>query len=340
MMKKLTLILLLLSAVSVLSAQMMLEPVATVNLIRSQMISRDQLDAKIEELSAASGSQDLEEREVLEVMINDALVLQGAERDGIVLRDQELTSLVAEQKKSVESQLGRNLSDAEFASVLNQAYGLSMDDFRQKIRENYIVNAYIRQAKSDMISNVPAPTSAEITAFYRRNASSFINSELVKISHIFITRNTAINSNPQDKASQVLRQLQMGSSTFEELVLSQSQDEETKFVGGELGWFAIDDDQSRSVYGDGFIDAIFELEAGDVSGVVESKLGFHIVKALEHIYPRLLALDDRLNPENRMTVRQYITQMLYVENQQEVYERAVSDLVRELREEADIRILL
>jgi parvulin-like peptidyl-prolyl isomerase len=340
MVKKITLLFIILCTVSSVSAQMMLEPVATVNLIRSQMISREQLDAKIEELSAASGSQDLNEREVLEVMINDALVLQGAERDGIVLRDQELTALVAEQKKSVESQLGRSLSDADFASVLDQAYGLSMTDFRQKIKENYIVNSYIRQAKSDMISDVPAPSSAEITAFYRKNASSFINSELVKISHIFISKNTSLNSDPQDKASQVLRQLQMGSSTFEELVLSQSQDEETKFVGGELGWFAIDDDQSRNEYGDGFIDAVFDLEADDVSGVIESKLGFHIVKALEHIYPRLLTLDDRLSPENRMTVRQYITQMLYVEKQQEVYEQAVSDLVRELRQEADIRILL
>ena len=124
------------------------------------------------------------------------------------------------------------------------------------------------------------------------------------------------------------------------MVLEFSQDESSKFLGGDIGWFAIDDSVSRQIFNDTFLDAVFMLETGDVSKVLESKTGYHIVKILDHTYPKLLSLEDPLSPDNTMTVRQYISQTLYVEKQQEVFSAAVSDLVKELRSEAEITILL
>ncbi len=321
-------------------SQMMLQPVAAVNLIRSEMISKEALDAKKAELSAANGGQEIDEKDVLDIMINDALVLQGAERDGVLLKENELNTLVSEQKTSVESQLGRKLTDAEFNSVLNQAYNLTLAEFREKVEQNYIVNAYIRKVKSDVITNIPAPTEAEIQSFYRKNASSFINPEYVRLSHIYISKKDALNTNPETKANDIYRQLQFGSKTFDELVISSSQDESSKFIGGEIGWMAIDDSSTRQVFGDAFVDAVFELDNEEISKVLESNSGFHIVKVLEHIYPKMLTISDRINPDSKMTVRQYISQTLYVEKQQVVYKQAVSELVSELRAEAEIKILL
>jgi peptidyl-prolyl cis-trans isomerase SurA len=339
--KKIVLFILIISLLSFypIFSQMMLQPVATVNLVRSEMISKEELDAKRAELSAANDGQEIDEKDVLDIMVNDALVLQGAERDGVVLKENDLNTLVAEQKSSVESQLGRKLSDAEFNAVLNQAYNLTLAEFREKVEQNYIVNAYIRKSKSDLISNIPAPTEAEIQSFYRKNASSFINPEYVRLSHIYISKNDTSNTNPEEKANDIYRQLQFG-KTFDELVISSSQDESSKFIGGEIGWMAIDDSSTRQVFGDAFVDAVFEMETDEISSVLESKTGYHIVKVLEHIYPKMLTINDRINPDSKMTVRQYISQTLYVEKQQVVYKQAVSELVSELRAEAEIKILL
>lgn len=321
-------------------SQMMLQPVAAVNLLRSEMITREALDAKVAELQAANSGQAINESDVLDIMINDILVLQGAEQAGIVLLEKDLDTLVANQKGSVENQIGRGLSDAEFSSVILQAYGMTIEDLRTKIKQNYIVNTYIRQEKNEMVSNIPGPSENEILTFHKKNAASFINPEYINISHIFISKSDPAVQNPKEKADSIYRQFEYGTKNYDALVLEFSQDEASKFLGGDIGWFAIDDTVSRQLFNDSFFDTLFLLDTGDISKVLESRTGFHIVKILDHTYPKLLSLDDPLSPDNAMTVRQYISQTLYVEKQQEVFSAAVSDLVKELRSEAEITILL
>ncbi len=339
--KRIILLIIILSAVVFPAlSQMMLQPVAVVNLLRPEMISRVDLDEFIANLQSEETSRVIEDSEGLDIMINDILVLQGAEKAGIVLLDKDLNTLVANQKRSVESQVGRSLTDAEFASVIVQAYGMTIEDLRKKIKQNYIVNTYIRQAKNEMVSNIPGPSEDEIKSFHKKNAASFINPEYIHLSHIFISKSDPATLNPKAKAETVYRQFEYGTKSFDALVLEFSQDESTKFIGGDIGWCAIDDTVSLQIFNDSFFDSVFLLETGDVSNILESKTGYHIVKVLGHTYPKLLSLNDALSPDNTMTVRQYISQTLYVEKQQKVFSAAVSELVKELRSEAEIKILL
>jgi len=339
--KQIILFIIIFSAVvSPAFSQMMLQPVAAVNLLRSEMITRDALDAKVAELQAAYTEQKIKESDVLDIMINDILVLQGAEQAGILLLDKDLNTFVAKQKSSVESQVGHTITDAEFSSVIMQETGMTIEDYRTKTKQNYIVRTYIIQEKNDMVNNIPGPAEDEIKNFHKKNAASFINPEYIKLSHIFISKSDPAIPNPKEKADTVYRQFEYGTKTYDALVLEFSQDESSKFLGGDIGWFAIDDSVSRQIFNDTFLDAVFMLETGDVSKVLESKTGYHIVKILDHTYPKLLSLEDPLSPDNTMTVRQYISQTLYVEKQQEVFSAAVSELVKELRSEAEITILL
>jgi len=339
--KRIILLIVILSAlVFPAFSQMMLQPVAAVNLLRSEMISKEALDAKVTELQAANNGQEINESDVLDIMINDILVLQGAEQAGIVLLEKDLNTLVANQKSSVESQVGRGLTDEEFSSVIMQAYGMTFEDLRMKIKQNYIVNTYIRQEKNEMVSNIPGPLEDEIKTFHKKNAASFINPEYIHLSHIFISKSDPAITNAKEKADDVYRLFEYGTKTYDALVLEFSQDESSKFLGGDIGWLAIDDTVSRQIFSDTFLDAVFLLNTGDVSKVLESRTGYHIVKVLDHAYPKLLSLDDSLSPENTMTIRQYISQTLYVEKQQEVFSAAVSELVKDLRAKAEITILL
>ena len=293
--------LVLLSILSPVYSQMMLQPVASVNLIRPQMVTREELDLYKTELQIKNNNQPVSDDEALEVLINDILVLQGAERAGIGLAENDLNSLVAGQKESVEAQLGRAISDMDFAALLLQAYNMTIEDLKDQLKKNYLMSTYIRTEKSEIISSTAGPTNDEISNYYRKNAASFINPEYVHISHIFVSKNDQTGTNPKEKADSVKKQLTFNQKSFDTLVLEVSQDESSKFLGGDIGWFSINDETNRLVFGDNFIDAIFSLETGNISEVLESNAGYHIVKVLEHKLPKLLTLNEQLNPENAMT---------------------------------------
>ena len=81
------------------------------------------------------------------------------------------------------------------------------------------------------------------------------------------------------------------------------------------------------------------MEPGEVSGVLESNTGYHIVKVSVHNDAKILSINDPVSPEDTATVHDYIANLLYMQNQQEVMNRALQSLVSELRSEAQINIL-
>jgi peptidyl-prolyl cis-trans isomerase SurA len=338
--KRLLILLILLLILFPIYSQMMLQPVASVNLIRPQMITREELDAFKAEQQMNNNNQTISDIDALDTLINNFLVLQGAERAGIALSENNLNTLVAEQKKSVEAQIGRVISDMDFSSLLLQAYNMTQEDLRIELKQNYMVSTYIRTAKTELISNIPGPTNDEINTYYRKNAASFINPEYIHVSHIFINKNNQIDVDPKEMAESVLTQWEFGQKSYDSMVMEFSQDETSKFIGGDIGWFSISDERNRLIFGDNFIDSIFSIENGVASRVIESNIGYHIVKILEHKQPKLLSLDEQVDPENSMTVKQYISQTLYYEKQQAAYLLAVDEIIKDLRAEAEITILL
>ena len=342
----LVLLLMLIFAVHLLPAQVVLnQPAAVVNLIRSEMITVDELEGKLESYKAAriqagSSTEGITEEYVLEIMINDLLVLQGAERDGVTLSDQDLDTLVNKQRASVSQQLGTNLNDAQFEQVLNSYFGLTLAEYRAKIYENYIVDAYISQAKSDILDSAKAPTKQEIESYYKKNAASFINPEYIKVSHIFISKAGRTDEQAKALTEKIGRNILYGVKSFDDQIIEYSDDENSKFIGGTLGWIAINDATKKAILGEQFFDVAFALEEGEISKVVKSNSGYHIVKLIERKAPKILQLGDTLSPSNSMTVNQYITQKLYTDNQDAAYKAAISSLVADLRDEAEITILL
>ncbi len=336
---------LLMFSTTVLTAKdTLLQPAAVVNLVRPQMISIQQVNETFEEYRQnmqRQGQQIQETREdILEVLIENELLIQGARQFGVTVSDQEIQSELNEQRRSVEQQLGQNLNDQQFTQILDQYFGKTLEGFRQEIRNKILVEKYVLRAKRAMIENVSAPTQQEIRTVYRQNATNFINPEMTNIRHIFVDNRNKSDQDALEKINRALNRLQSGEKSFSELVLEISEDEATKFSGGELGWLAINDSDRSQMLGGNFFDSVFALNTGDVSEVIESNAGYHVVEVLEHRDPRVLGLDDPINPSTRTTVSQYISNQMYVQRQSEAFNRAINELVKELKAEADIRILL
>jgi len=118
----------------------------------------------------------------------------------------------------------------------------------------------------------------ELERYYRRHLDLFETNEEVKAAHILLRVAEDADEETRNKrlelANQLLLELKDGAD-FAELAKANSDDKGTAEKGGELGTFG------RGVMVKSFEDAAFKLKPGQLSGVVESPFGYHIIKVEE-----------------------------------------------------------
>jgi len=186
------------------------------------------------------------------------------------------------------------------------------------------------------------PNVQEIERFYNANIQQFVQPERALIQHIHFTTAGLDEDGVQEarvRAEEVLRQLQEGVS-FDELVVKYSDDGTSRHRGGELGnrYIHRDDPAVLETLGAPFLDAAFTLSVDESSGVVASKLGFHLLRLIDRVAPRLLTLDDQVLPRSTQTVGQQIAALITSRRQNQAYLQAVDETVQGLREQADITV--
>ncbi len=119
-------------------------------------------------------------------------------------------------------------------------------------------------------------TDAEVKQFYDDNAAKFQGDEQRQASHILIgfgiTATPEEKAAAKDKAADILMQLKKDPKRFEELAIKNSQDPGSASKGGDLGSFG------RGAMVKPFEDAVFGLKVDQISGLVESEFGYHIIK--------------------------------------------------------------
>ena len=310
---------------------------ATVNLIRNTVITNADLASQMQTL----GATDDQALQVLNIMINDEVFLQGAERAGITVNDTQRDALYSQQKRAYEQQVGQSLTDQQFEQIVNQSYG-SVDAYKEALGNQYILQTYLMQERGDQLqSGNYAPTTQEVENFYRRNATGFTQAENVRFSQIYMqkTGDSAADAEKLATMTQVASDIQNGVITFEAAVNQYTEDEASKAEGGLMGWLASDNTVVRQTWGDAFVDTVLSLPLGATSDVIESNTGYHIVRVSVHNDARLLGIDDRIQPDVDYTVRDYITEYLTNANMQTAMNEQLNSMVESLRSEARIRVL-
>ncbi len=315
-------------------------PIVRINLIKNTVITQQQLDDAVTRYSEAYGTT-FDAATVLDALISDELFKQGLERDGYTLTDDQKNQLLASQKSSIETQLGYTLTDDEFDSLLQSQQGLTLDEYKEYIANQYLLQSYVYTVKADMFENVAEPTTSEIESFYKKNKSSFISEENVKLAHIYIQFGESAEDKEAAfaKATEIYNQIKAGKITFEQAVVEYSEDDGSKDSAGEIGWLQITDTDSMAYMGENFFDKVFELKAGDISEVIESLAGYHIVKVSVHNDTKILGLDDKIYPTDSTTVRDYIYEYLYSQNINTTFQEAYLSLIADLKEDASIKYL-
>ena len=219
-------------------------------------------------------------RQVLESMIDDEVLYQKAREDtAISVSDADVQVKVEETVKKVRSQFP---TDSAFRAQIVAAHFTTQEEWRrwlgeQQRRSDY-ETAYIQKLTNDGKFKPALVSEAELRQFFNdiqsQSGQRAKRPATVSFKQIVVAPQpkSAARAAALARAESLLVQLQHGGD-FETLARRFSQDPGTKDRGGDLGWFR------RGMMGMQSFDRVaFALRPGEISAIVETPLGFHIIK--------------------------------------------------------------
>lgn len=250
---------------------------------------------------------------IIDNYIDDVLVGQ-AERDAnIQVSDEEVEEAWQEAVASYSS-------EDEFVALLEQI-GYTEASYKETIRQNLESEKF-----RDEVAPVEEPTDDEIIAYANENLSTYNDAR--RSSHILIKvaedADDATREEAKAKAQDILDQINAGEITFEDAAKEYSEDSSAA-DGGDVGW------DKLTTFVDPYQQALSALDTNQVSGVVESDYGYHIIKCTGHFYVDGSVTSVDQIPEN---LREIFAENISSTNQDAAYQ----EWLENLRAEADIQI--
>jgi peptidyl-prolyl cis-trans isomerase C len=159
-----------------------------------------------------------------------------------------------------------------------------------KERLDHIVNDFLsREYLTGVIMKNVSVTDEDMEQYYNLNKEKFSVPEQVRARHILIKVSPDApdeeKSKAREKAQAILERAKKGED-FAQLATENSDDPGSGSRGGDLGFFG----RGRMVKT--FEEAAFSLKPGQMSGIVETRFGYHIIKAEEYTEARTKPLDE------------------------------------------------
>ncbi len=224
--------------------------------------------------------------EVVEGMVRQELLYQES-RKSIKVSDAEIDG----QLKKLRDQYP---SEADYTNALG-VLKISPASLRASVERSLAVAKLVETrfaAKAEV-------TDTEIRAYYDRNRDSFRQPEQVRASHILIKADLQGDEGKKTaarkKIGEILEKVRQGQD-FASLARTYS-DDPSGAKGGDLGYIR------RGQVMKPFEEALFALKTGETSGVVETHLGYHLIKAVER-KPEMTIPFDNLKDQLRTLLKQ------------------------------------
>lgn len=250
-------------------------------------------------------------RGAIDQLVVYTLLKQESKARGIKVDETEINQKVQDVRGQFPTQ------DA-FEKALKDR-GMTVDSLKGDARTDLSVNRVMESA----VANVPGPTDAEAKDFYAKNPDKFKQDEQVRASHILVRvdQNADAKTKARAKAEidSVLKQIKSGGD-FAKLAQQHSQDGSAS-QGGDLGYFP------RGQMVPEFDKAAFSLPAGQVSGIVTTQFGYHILKVTDKKPARTVPYE-----EAQAQIKQYL--------EQQKKQQAADAFIEGLKKKSKIDILI
>jgi peptidyl-prolyl cis-trans isomerase SurA len=221
---------------------------------------------KIQASNTAMPPESVLKKQVLEKMVVEKLQRQLAERAGINLTEDMLTSSATEIAQR------NNMTLEQFKDELTKQ-GLSYQGFLDNMRNEIIIN----QLRGKEIGERVKVTDREIEHFIETEDKGGGELGQYHLGHILIALKEGASSaeikTAKAKAEAVVKDLRAGQD-FSKVAMSASQDANA-LKGGDLGW------RSKNDVPTVFVDYVTKMKPGDISDPIRSPSGFHVIKIME-----------------------------------------------------------
>jgi parvulin-like peptidyl-prolyl isomerase len=300
-------------------------------------VKRSDLDKVVTDVKAAAAAQNetipedrliLYEARALQQMIDVQLLLQQAsaadKADGAKKADEAMALLLkkAGSKETLDMQL--------------TAAGTTEAQLRNKVVQQATAMAALQRELGVTVSD------AEIQKFYDTHPQEFEQPEMVHVRHILLMTIDPATGTPlsddvvQEKRKQadgILARARAGED-FAKLAEEYSDDTTTKFKGGDLPPFPRASADPNHAMLPEFEEAAFSLTNNQISDIVQTRYGFHIIQLLDKVPARKLALTDKV-PSSETTVGAAVKDGMM----QQKTEQLATPFLDKLKKTADVKIL-
>ncbi|GMO42375.1 MAG: hypothetical protein Ta2B_22610 [Termitinemataceae bacterium] len=327
-------------------SQSNMDTVAVVNLTKSEPITVKQLRTEVERAEKMTGKTLTlaERKEVLDGMINNRLMLQQAEKEGLRVSDEEINQQINSLKAQMAQQLGRAPTESEFTKALQEETGMTLPAFREEGKKQLLVQQFIMKKKGDTLQNIKKPSEKEVKEEYELYSSQFVQDQTAIFTAILFTyKDAGERSTAKTNADKLAKEINGNLTVFDEKVekglISSPSIAYKSTKDGKLAKNAT----ALNLVGKEFMDAVFALPQGKVSDVIEVPKGsaqaFYIVKITGNLPAKILSLDEHpLNAPGSVTVRQLLEEAIMRRNQQQNLMNALVEITTELRKDKSFTV--
>lgn len=203
-------------------------------------------------------------QEVLDQLITDILLDEFIDKQGLIVRPEEIEREVDRIRNTINSNQKNAIQSLE---QILMSIGSHIDEFKKSIKYSIALEKYFHNKLDDKT----------LKKYFDENKSVF-NGETVKISHILIdTRNmkTAEEvSHALEQIKTIKREIDRG-APFDEVAKKYSNCPSAQ-NGGDLGFI-----QRKGIFAKSFLDAAFSLKPGQVSEPIQTEYGYHLIKVTD-----------------------------------------------------------
>lgn len=237
--------------------------------------------------------------QMLESLLFQKLLLNQAEVDSIVITDSEIEQTMDQRLRYFIAQLGSRERFEEY-------YGKSIEEFKEEFQKDIEDQLKVERAQAEVVVNVTV-TPSEVKAFFKdipTDSIPLVNStveigEIVRTPPVTLEQKLFIKDRLRG-----LRERVIAGESFATLAILYSEDPGSAKKGGELGFYG------RGELYKEFEAVAFKLEGDEVSEIVETKAGFHIIQLIErkgeYVNVRHILLKTKVSPIDLTMAKAYL----------------------------------
>ena len=253
-------------------------------------------------------------KQLIDSYTQQILLQQAQKENGVTVSDEEVEKAWKDACKSA--------GGAKTFKETLKTYGYTEDTYKDSLKESLA-----QQKLKDAVAPTSKPKDSEIVDYINENLSNYNDAR--RSSNILIK----VDSDASDedkaaakaKAQECLDKINSGELSFEDAVEQYSEDTGSKEKKGDVGW------DKLTTFVDSYQTALEGLNKGDVSDVVESTYGYHIIKCTDYFHVDNQVDDIKQVPK---AIKKYVSNVVKTQAASTAY----SEWLEQYKKDADITV--